>query len=197
MDEILVSAETTEAMLAWGGRVAEALRAAGVDSLLIALEGDLGAGKTVFVRGLGRALGVDAREPIVSPTFTIARDYGFPGPLLRELHHLDAYRLGGAEDLEAAGFEEMCGAGRLTCVEWSENVVDALPEDRLELEITLAPVGRVSVPEGDAPEVARSLRLRARGPRSARVLEALQTEASAGQTDGSAGQTDGAAGAAQ
>ncbi len=172
-------AETTEATLRWGARVAAALRTTETAGLLLALEGDLGAGKTVFVRGLGRALGVDPAEPIVSPTFTIARDYRLPGPHLVELHHLDAYRLGGPDDLEAAGFEEMCGSGRLTCVEWSENVVDALPEDRLELEITLASESRAAVPDGAAPEVARILSLRATGTVAARVLAALARDVAA------------------
>lgn len=151
-------ASETEAL---GALLATVLAAQGTAALVVDLRGELGAGKTVFVRGLGRALGVPDHIPIVSPTFTIARAYGLPGPALRELHHLDAYRLGTLDDLEAAGFEEMCGIGRLTCVEWGGNVEDALPEDRVHIALDHARDGR-------------DVTLRAGGPESERILTAMR-----------------------
>ena len=102
--------------------------------LFVILLGDLGAGKTVFAGGLFHALGVPAAIPVVSPTFTVARGYRGRVPI----HHVDAYHVRSLADLEAAGFEEMGGEGRVTCVEWGDRIVDALPADRLE--VTLSPV---------------------------------------------------------
>lgn len=159
---------------ALGAGLGAAVRATAVEALVIDLRGELGAGKTVFVRALGRALGVPAAVPIVSPTFTIARAYALPGPGPTELHHLDAYRLGGVDDLEAVGFEEMCGIGRLTCVEWGGHVEDALPEDRLLVEILHAAL------TGDGTAVERrTLRFVAGGPVSAAVLARLRADADA------------------
>ncbi len=167
-------------MLALGGRVADVLRAARCEELVIELRGDLGAGKTVFVRGLARRLGVPTTMPVVSPTFTIARSYAADCGALRELHHVDAYRLRGVEDLDAAGFEEMCGTGRLTCVEWGENVTEALPEDRVRISLT--PVLPTELVPGEAPECPRDVRFEALGPRAAELLDALaRNERTTGQ----------------
>ena len=155
-----------------GALLAEVLQARAVSELIIDLRGELGAGKTVFVRGLGRALGVPPAVPIVSPTFTIARAYGLPGPTLQELHHLDAYRLGSVDDLEAAGWEEMCGNGRLTCVEGGGNVEEALPEDRLHVMLTHATLaGTDAEPRDDA----RRIEIRGGGPVTEGIVEQMQT----------------------
>ncbi|MDA1195571.1 MAG: tRNA (adenosine(37)-N6)-threonylcarbamoyltransferase complex ATPase subunit type 1 TsaE [Planctomycetota bacterium] len=178
-----VESTDTDGTLRWGALLAEALRASALTEFVIDLRGELGAGKTVFVRGLGRALGVAATVPMPSPTFTIARAYALPGPLLRELHHLDAYRLGGPDELEAAGFEEMCGEGRITCVEWGGRVEAGLPEDRLLIEChherPLARAGAGQHPEpgvwaGDeTPAGRRRLAFSARGPGARVVLQLL------------------------
>jgi tRNA threonylcarbamoyladenosine biosynthesis protein TsaE len=161
----------TAAMLALGARIAAAIEAAGCEALLIELSGDLGAGKTVLVRGLARRLGVPAAVPVVSPTFTIARSYPAACGAITELHHVDAYRLSGAEELDAAGFEDMCGKGRLTCVEWGENVDDAMPEDRVR--VTLRPEMPAGLTPGEAPECPRAVTLEALGPQAEAVLAAL------------------------
>jgi tRNA threonylcarbamoyladenosine biosynthesis protein TsaE len=129
---------------------------------VVALRGDLGAGKTVFVQGLAAALGVDQAP---SPTFTIARSYPLAGG--GTLHHVDAYRLTGPGALEAAGFEEMRGPGCLTCVEWAERVLAALPEERIDVTLSLLEdevVARGGVPLG------REIALAAVGPRARTVL---------------------------
>ncbi len=131
----------------------------------------MGAGKTVFVQGLAEGLGITSDAPVVSPTFTIARSYEVEDSLL-ELHHVDAYRLTGVEDLDNIGFEEMCGNGRITCVEWASRVEDALPEDRVDLWIEMLPMDEPYV-RGEAPRAPRRLRFVARGAASARWLEAL------------------------
>jgi tRNA threonylcarbamoyladenosine biosynthesis protein TsaE len=152
------SAEETRALGAGLGEVARPLSEGG---LLIALRGPLGAGKTVFVQGLARGLGVPPTAEVVSPTFTVARDYPAAGDPPLVLEHLDAYRLGSADDLEAVGFQEMVGEGRVTCVEWADRVEAALPEDRIDLEIALSP--------DDAAD-RRELRFAATGSASAAAL---------------------------
>jgi len=171
VDTLDLTVADTAAMLAFGARLAAAIERTGCDELVIELRGDLGAGKTVLVRGLARRLGVPPAIPVVSPTFTIARSYPAACGALRELHHVDAYRLSGAEELDAAGFEEMCGRGRLTCVEWGENVVEALPEDRLRL--ILVPSIPASLDTGTAPECPRHVHVEALGGCARIVLAAL------------------------
>ena len=155
-----MTAATAERTRALGAALGAALRPPPPGGIVIGLHGDLGAGKTVFVQGLARGLGVPPEEAVVSPTFTVARDYRAPEVVL---HHVDAYRLRGADELEAAGFEEMWGDGRVTCVEWAERVEDSLPVDRLD--VTLTPEGAAA--GEDAP---RCIVSRAGGPRARAVL---------------------------
>jgi tRNA threonylcarbamoyladenosine biosynthesis protein TsaE len=154
----------TEALgQAWGVHLAPWA----AEGLALALEGDLGAGKTTLVRAIARGLGLAPRTPLPSPTFTLAQRVDLPGGIV--LWHVDAYRLAGAAELEAAGLEEMCGPGRLTCVEWAARVSEALPPDRLEVE--LCPSTSPSAPgPSEAPPGGRTIRMRATGPRSADCL---------------------------
>ncbi len=169
--------EDEQAMVALAARLAPLLAAERQAGFTIDLRGALGAGKTTFMRALARSLGVPEDLPVASPTFTIARTYplqgdgGAPG----ELIHIDAYRLAGPEDLEAIGFEEMCGAGMLTCVEWGGRVEEGLPGDRLEISIAMDTDDMQAPPEaGGIPTCPRTLSLEAHGPRSSRVVWALR-----------------------
>ena len=97
---------------------------------LICLVGELGAGKTVFVRGLAAGLGCAPGE-VASPTYVLERVYA--GREL-DLRHLDAYRLSGAEEFEASDLGAALGDGSaVTAVEWADRVDDALPAERLTL----------------------------------------------------------------
>lgn len=87
---------------------------------VVALFGDLGAGKTAFVRGMAAGLGI--REPVSSPTFTIVNEYPGPTPLF----HFDMYRLKGPDELFDIGWEDYLRRGGVCAVEWSENVEAAL-----------------------------------------------------------------------
>jgi tRNA threonylcarbamoyladenosine biosynthesis protein TsaE len=97
----------------------------------VALHGELGAGKTQFVRGLVRALNGPAKA-VSSPTFVLLNVY--PGGRLT-VHHLDAYRIAGAEDFEAIGFPELLEQGGVVVVEWAERVERLLPQDQIRVSI--------------------------------------------------------------
>ena len=99
---------------------------------VIALDGDLGAGKTQFVRGLVKALGGDGRQ-VSSPTYTLLQTYDLANG--RRLHHLDAYRVA-SDDFEAIGFEELLdSAADVIAVEWPSRVADLLPPGTLWLRL--------------------------------------------------------------
>ncbi len=98
------------------------------DGDLLVLMGDLGAGKTAFTQGMGRALGV--QEPITSPTFTLANRY--PGRLV--VNHLDVYRLESLAEAEDLALVELLDEG-VTLIEWGDLILPALPDDRLDIRI--------------------------------------------------------------
>ena len=114
MEFITNSPEQTEA-------VGQALGQVLTPGTILAYEGDLGAGKTAFTRGLARGLG--ATEPVTSPTYTIVNEY-LSGRL--PLFHFDMYRLGCADDLWDIGWEDYLERGGVCAVEWSENVAEAM-----------------------------------------------------------------------
>jgi tRNA threonylcarbamoyladenosine biosynthesis protein TsaE len=150
-----------EATIAVGRAIAAVVQAGD----LIALEGPLGAGKTVLVRGLAEGLGVDPRE-VCSPTFVLCHEYDGAVPLV----HIDAYRLQGSDELATVGFDEMVSAGdRVIVVEWADRVADALPAARLH--ITLRHV------EDDAGHHTRDLTVRG----SHEQVEALSRHVAAGR----------------
>ena len=97
---------------------------------VLAYRGDLGAGKTAFTRGLAAGLGYKGR--VTSPTFAIVNEY--EGGRL-PLFHFDMYRLNSADDLFDIGWEDYLSRGGVCAVEWSENVMDALPEDTVWVRI--------------------------------------------------------------
>jgi tRNA threonylcarbamoyladenosine biosynthesis protein TsaE len=103
--------------------------------LVISLRGDLGAGKTVFVKGLAEGLGLDATQ-VSSPTFVLANSY--PAPDGAALHHVDFYRIEEAAELEDMGFFDLMAPGALLAVEWGEQFDHALPRERLEIAIERA-----------------------------------------------------------
>ena len=97
---------------------------------VIAFSGDLGMGKTCFVRGLARGLGFSG--DVTSPTFAIINEYS--GGRL-PLYHFDMYRISGWDDLYSTGYFEYCEAGGVCAIEWSENIEAALPDDVIRIEI--------------------------------------------------------------
>ena len=112
---------------------------------IIALTGDLGAGKTVLVKGIAKGLGVED-EPN-SPTFVIMNEYEGRIPL----YHFDLYRLSSADELFGIGYEEFFFGDGVTAVEWADKIDEVFPEDRINIEII--------IPDEDTstPETVRSL----------------------------------------
>lgn len=120
-----VVTRSTDETLELARAVAELLRPGDVVSLV----GELGAGKTVFARGVARALGVT--ELVVSPTFTIVREYEGRVPLV----HVDVYRIDAVQELHDLGFEEVVRDDAVTLVEWGDRIDGLLPGDRLDVRL--------------------------------------------------------------
>jgi tRNA threonylcarbamoyladenosine biosynthesis protein TsaE len=129
--------------------------------LVLALVGTLGAGKTLFVKGLAEGLGVDPGL-VASPTFAIVNEYPDASAPARgtRLAHVDLYRLERSGELEDVGFADLLEPDAVVAVEWADRFPEALPSDRLELEL---------VRPSDAPE-ERRCRARALGSRAEAVL---------------------------
>ena len=131
------SYQETEAL---GERLGKTLRPGAV----VAYQGDLGAGKTAFTRGVAR--GLDCAELVTSPTYTIVNEY-LSGRI--PLFHFDMYRLKSANDLWDIGWEDYLERGGVCCVEWSENVAEAMENAvTVRLEKTGGDTRRITIEGG-------------------------------------------------
>lgn len=124
---------------------------------VIALQGDLGAGKTNLVQGIAQGLGI--AEDVNSPTFILANEY-FSGRL--PLYHIDAYRVSGAAEADAFGLDDYLNGDGVTVIEWAERVREALPPDALWIVMEYR------------GENERTLEYTADGKRSRDLLNGLQ-----------------------
>ncbi|MGH2739977.1 MAG: tRNA (adenosine(37)-N6)-threonylcarbamoyltransferase complex ATPase subunit type 1 TsaE [Actinomycetota bacterium] len=115
---------------------------------VVSLAGDLGAGKTTFVQGAAEALGVT--EPVTSPTFVLVREYR-SGQV--PIYHVDVYRLDRLHEVLDLGFEDFLDPHGVVFVEWGSAVEAVLPEERLDIELTL-----------EGGEETRALVVAGRGP---------------------------------
>ena len=97
----------------------------------IALEGDLGAGKTVFVKGVAKGLGVEDHKYVNSPSFVIVREYKGE----KDLYHFDVYRLEEKDFCETVDYERYFYNHGVTVVEWAEKIKDLFPDEYLEIAI--------------------------------------------------------------
>ncbi|MEZ4659328.1 MAG: tRNA (adenosine(37)-N6)-threonylcarbamoyltransferase complex ATPase subunit type 1 TsaE [Caldilineaceae bacterium] len=140
-------------------------------AFVIALSGELGAGKTTLTQGIAAGMGVHG--PVTSPTFTLVNEYSLADGLLI---HMDSYRLGDSNDgapLEAAtfGMDELLDTDQtVLIIEWAERLRDLLPADTLCITLCYA----------DGNVAGRTLRLQADGPRGQQILRLLDTQT--GQT---------------
>ena len=96
---------------------------------VLCLYGDLGSGKTAFVQGLAKGLGID--EPITSPTFTIVNEYEGRLPL----YHFDVYRIADSDEMYEVGFDEYVYGEGVSVIEWPQIIADILPAGRYDIEI--------------------------------------------------------------
>ena len=122
---------------------------------VLALSGDLGAGKTVLARGVARGLGVLEPVPVASPTFTIENVY----EARLTLHHLDLYRIGDSGELDFIPWREALYGGGAALVEWPERLGGGLPEGRLDvtIEVTGDETRRIAVAARGEGHAARLL----------------------------------------
>lgn len=144
--------------------LAERLGRAVERGAILLLEGELGAGKTTFVQGLARGMGLT--DYVRSPSFVLVHEYR-NGPL--PLFHADFFRLSGAEEALDLGLEDVAAPGVLV-IEWPERAEEALPEEALRVRIVV----------GTAMD-DRHLTFSAKGERAERELDALRSTAAGGQ----------------
>ena len=145
---VMSEAETTDA----GHQIAKELRAGDV----VALIGDLGAGKTRLVKAVAEAWGV-SRDDVNSPTFTLIQEYAGRLPI----RHCDTYRLRNAEEFADLGLDELFASDGIALVEWSDRVEEYLPRDRLQVRISIDSL------------TGRTMEVSATGPRSREILSSF------------------------
>lgn len=119
---------------------------------IITLDGDLGAGKTAFVRGLAAGLGISDR--VVSPTFTIVNEYSGEG---LPLFHFDVYRIGSPDEMYDIGWEDYLGRGGVTVIEWAVNIEEILKSEKIikitiDKDLDVSENYRIITVEGDEQE---------------------------------------------
>jgi tRNA threonylcarbamoyladenosine biosynthesis protein TsaE len=129
---IVCRTASEEQTIALGMALAESLRAGDV----VAIDGELGAGKTRLVRGIAMGLGVSPGE-VRSPTYALAHEYA-SAPGRPRVVHVDAYRLSGADDLDSIGWDRIAGPDAIVLVEWAERVAPSLPAERFAVRIAHA-----------------------------------------------------------
>lgn len=123
---------------------------AGEEALVVALSGDLGAGKTTFVQALARSLGVTAT--VQSPTFVIMKSYETTDADFTKLFHMDAYRIDDLAELRPLRFAELLTTPQsLFCIEWAEKIRPALPARVISV--------RLDIQEGDSRQITVERRL--------------------------------------
>lgn len=115
-----------------GCRIGKVLKAGDI----VALNGDLGAGKTSLSKGIARALGIS--DEITSPSYTIVSEYEGTPPL----YHMDMYRIGGIEEFELLGVDELLFGQGVSLIEWSERISEYLPDDCPRLTISILETGQ-------------------------------------------------------
>lgn len=123
----VITTNSAEETIALGEKLGRLLKPGDV----LALFGDLGAGKTTFTKGLAVGLGLEA--DVHSPTFTLIHEHPGPTPL----YHIDLYRLSSEEEVEYIGIDEYIYSDGVTIIEWADRMKSLLPEERLDMEFKM------------------------------------------------------------
>ncbi len=129
MEPLILETETEESTRQLGVTLGTLLESGDI----VTLWGGLGAGKTFLARAMARGLEVDPRVPVTSPTFTFINEY--EGRLL--LYHLDLYRVEEPDELDTLPWQEALYGEGVALVEWPERLGEALPEERLDVQIEI------------------------------------------------------------
>ena len=127
--------------------LAENIESEKFPGMVICLNGELGSGKTVFVKGFAASLGIE--DNITSPTFTIVKEY-MSGEM--PLYHMDVYRIGDNEDF---GVEDYLTQDGVCIIEWAELILDRLPDERLDINFRIVDENTrilVFIPHGEKYE---------------------------------------------
>ncbi|MEO0511001.1 MAG: tRNA (adenosine(37)-N6)-threonylcarbamoyltransferase complex ATPase subunit type 1 TsaE [Verrucomicrobiota bacterium] len=134
IDQLVEGIETASASETedWAAKLAPLIP----ENRVLAMHGDLGAGKTTFIKGLAKAWGIS--EPVTSPTFNLYTVYEGS----RQLIHLDAYRLGSADDLDALMIQDFMRSPWCFAVEWPEHIEGALPDNAWRLHLDISASGK-------------------------------------------------------
>lgn len=140
-------------------RLGRAIGQAGGPGLVVALVGNLGAGKTRFVQAAAEGLGVED-VPVNSPTFVLIHEYEGRLPV----YHFDTYRLRDIDEFLELGADEYMAGDGVCFIEWADRMEEVLPRDRLTVTFEIT------------GEQSRRIEITAAGPRSQRVLERLRTD---------------------
>ena len=126
---IKMISKSRDETIAFGARIAKRLKRGSV----IALMGELGSGKTVFVKGLAKGLGLGDIKYVNSPSFVIVKEYKGRLPL----YHFDIYRLDKKVSLETIGYDEYFYGGGVTAIEWADKIKGILPKRHIDVIITI------------------------------------------------------------
>ncbi|MCE5197839.1 MAG: tRNA (adenosine(37)-N6)-threonylcarbamoyltransferase complex ATPase subunit type 1 TsaE [Armatimonadota bacterium] len=141
---IVVRTYSADETMEIGERLGRGLQAGDV----LALFGDLGAGKTTFTKGIARGLGLEA--DVHSPTFTLIHEHLGTIPL----YHVDLYRLASEEEVDTLGIDEYIYGDGVTIIEWADRMKSLLPPERLDIELKLiGETEREMVFETDSPRL--------------------------------------------
>lgn len=148
-----VTCPNEEQTVLWANRLSDLLQPGDI----VALNGNLGAGKTRFVRAIAESFGIED-SAVSSPTYLIVQNY--PGQLL--LHHFDLYRIKEEEELYESGCDEFLEGAGVCLIEWASKFPDFLPEDHLEITFEMS------------GENARELTITSFGPVHQRLIDGLK-----------------------
>ncbi|MGQ9628727.1 MAG: tRNA (adenosine(37)-N6)-threonylcarbamoyltransferase complex ATPase subunit type 1 TsaE [bacterium] len=127
---MVIISRSPEETLSIGERIGQALAPGDI----LALEGDLGTGKTVLTKGIAKGLGVDSEDVVTSPTFTLINEYRGRGGL--PIYHFDIYRLDGPRDLVDLGYEEYFYGEGVTIIEWADKIAPLIPPSAFRIELS-------------------------------------------------------------